>query len=375
MALGITLGVEVEFDLYKNNGAPYRWASPYPIKIAYYKGQTHGNIHQTHGNVALDIYNATHGQIKMEYDWTASATKDNGIELVGPAVDLETNKDMWKYAYDSVSGKVGNSPKGTTEHGTPVSTGMHVHVSGADISRHDVGKILFFVYNKDNGEFIKSVAGRLDNHFCKRLPVVDPDSLNQLFHSDDCPKHAGKPFVRVNAEVAFVHEMVARSRRVGVVNPETNQLHYETREVTETVPRKTFCCTNGKQYRTNENTMGFVMRYSKRNAVNLVPTENTGMFELRLFESPLDIGTFNARLEWSHALVLFCQKCNDVEELNYGAFCRWLMKTDRYPYLHDMLAERGYFNHIISNLEEVISSTDSRIRPEQFSKIVGGYLT
>ncbi len=75
----------------------------------------------------------------------------NGFEVVSVPMSLESHYVKWVDLFKQ------SRPNGLMIRQT---CGMHVHVSRELLSDLTIGKILYFVYSKDNAQFIKDIAGR-----------------------------------------------------------------------------------------------------------------------------------------------------------------------------------------------------------------------
>ncbi|MDE1867787.1 MAG: amidoligase family protein, partial [Thaumarchaeota archaeon] len=81
----------------------------------------------------------------------------NGLEICTAPASISVHKEEFKDFIDMV--------KNSTLEARS-TCGMHVHVDRANLTELQIGKILSFMYNKQNKKLINKIAGRKDNNYC-----------------------------------------------------------------------------------------------------------------------------------------------------------------------------------------------------------------
>lgn len=84
--------------------------------------------------------------------------KPKGFEIVSAPATIDFHKKIWDVFFTYAKKRkcfVINS-----------TCGMHVHVSRRALSNDDIELICYFIYNRDNYDIVKLIAGRQSNFFC-----------------------------------------------------------------------------------------------------------------------------------------------------------------------------------------------------------------
>ena len=87
----------------------------------------------------------------------------NGFEIVTAPSTLNAHKKYWQPFFNS---EVTNNLKSWNTD----TTGLHIHISKSALSQSDIGKILVFINDEKNEEFINHIAGRNSNQWAKKSP-------------------------------------------------------------------------------------------------------------------------------------------------------------------------------------------------------------
>jgi len=103
---------------------------------------------------AKDVYIALHNHVIVKRDGSLSS----GFEIVTAPATIASHKREFKGFYDKVTGLEALS-----------NCGMHVHVDKRSMGEMQIGKMLAFIYKKENIPSIEALAGRSfsSNRFCK----------------------------------------------------------------------------------------------------------------------------------------------------------------------------------------------------------------
>lgn len=225
-------------------------------------------------------------------DGSLSDGGERGFEIVTAPATLEYHKKLWKpfFDYAPTSGLV--AQRTTT-------CGMHVHVSRPRLSWLQIGKIVQFIHEPENRQFIESISGRPAGHYQdylreKRLYVPVSKPVEWIRNSALDPKLQGE-----------IKYMTTKE-------PVTRQLYSPRRDAR-----------------------------SRYTAVNL---QNPHTVEFRLFKATLNPTTFFARLEFCDALVKYCAPGNaSMQELFTACFGQWVAARRKdYPNLADFMAKTGF---------------------------------
>jgi hypothetical protein len=75
---------------------------------------------------------------------------DYGFEMCSRPASIEEQKKRWKLFFN-------NLPEGMA---VSARCGMHIHISKAALTPLQIGKIISFIHNPENGKFISKIAGR-----------------------------------------------------------------------------------------------------------------------------------------------------------------------------------------------------------------------
>jgi hypothetical protein len=104
--------------------------------------------------LAMDVYKALDKHVILKRDGSVH----NGFEIVTAPATLASHKKAFKGFYDQVKGL-----------GAEKNCGMHVHVDKRAMGQMQIGKMLAFLYARDNIANITALAGRsfATNSYCK----------------------------------------------------------------------------------------------------------------------------------------------------------------------------------------------------------------
>lgn len=93
----------------------------------------------------------THAIIKRD------GSVSSGIEICSAPATYNVQKEEFKAFFDNVAAMKLLAKE---------NCGMHVHVDRANLTELQIGKMLSFMYNKENRDFINKISGRKDNSYC-----------------------------------------------------------------------------------------------------------------------------------------------------------------------------------------------------------------
>ena len=137
------LGVELEVERRKD--------CPYEIGE-----MTHNDFYTDKGQFAI-----------MKSDGSLS----NGFEIVTCPATLNAHRESWDKFFN------GKSIKHLKSWNTD-TTGMHVHISRNHLYQLEIGKLLVFINDQKNEEFINHIAGRSSDQWAKKSPKKIMDCVN-----------------------------------------------------------------------------------------------------------------------------------------------------------------------------------------------------
>jgi len=137
------LGVELEVE--RRNGCPYEI------------GEMTTN----------EFYNKGQQFAIMKSDGSLS----NGFEIVTCPATLNAHRENWDKFFNGAAIKHLKSWNTDT-------TGMHVHISRNHLYQLEVGKLLVFINDQKNEEFINHIAGRSSDQWAKKSPKKIMDCVN-----------------------------------------------------------------------------------------------------------------------------------------------------------------------------------------------------
>ena len=89
----------------------------------------------------------------------------NGFEIVTAPATLNAHKKYWKPFFDSGDEAINHLKSWNTD-----TSGIHVHISKSALSQSNIGKILVFINDVKNEDFINHIAGRSSNQWAKKSP-------------------------------------------------------------------------------------------------------------------------------------------------------------------------------------------------------------
>ena len=115
-----------------------------------------------------DFYIKDKGQFAiMKSDGSLS----NGFEIVTCPATLNAHRESWDKFFN------GKSIKHLKSWNTD-TTGMHVHISRNHLYQLEIGKLLVFINDQKNEEFINHIAGRSSDQWAKKSPKKIMDCVN-----------------------------------------------------------------------------------------------------------------------------------------------------------------------------------------------------
>lgn len=90
-----------------------------------------------------------------------------GFEICSRPASLDTHKEKWSNFFANVAPNMVTSFIRSSDLKKIDSCGMHIHINRDPLSDLQIGKILSFVHEPTNYNFIKTIAGRDSNQYCK----------------------------------------------------------------------------------------------------------------------------------------------------------------------------------------------------------------
>ena len=308
----VKLGVELEVEILNNPNAKETFDSKFKVFGSYPKHQILSSYHKKHGNIVKIVDELCNGKITTHYDNTVN----DGFEWIGEPMTLSENILVW----DALLSHKGVAP---FIHGEDVKespgqwgthdVGMHVHVSGDPLSPLTMGKLMKFINDEKNKSFIEFVAGRTLNRFCETQPSRKPTDAIALYHSSKCTK---------------------RTKRGSKIQHFLNG-HYD-------------CYTSGGLPCCKAAAKLIAAKFT-RGAMWVLPTTDTGEYEMRIFKSAVQPERFNSNLEFCVALIEFCHQATlkDLHFKNFGAWMSEIHQRINYPHHLKFLRREGYAKGII----------------------------
>ena len=97
---------------------------------------------------------------------------DNGFEIVTAPCSYAYHKKRWEDFFKN--DKCMQQLKGWNTD----TAGLHIHIGRATLTPTDIGKILVFINDETNNEFINAIAGRDSSQWAKKSPKKITDSLH-----------------------------------------------------------------------------------------------------------------------------------------------------------------------------------------------------
>tara|TARA_R110001592_G_scaffold18825_1_gene77955 strand:+ start:1162 stop:2370 length:1209 start_codon:yes stop_codon:yes gene_type:complete len=115
-----------------------------------------------------DFYNSKTGQFAiMKSDGSLS----NGFEIVTAPATLNAHRENWDTFLNGAAIKHLKSWNTDT-------TGMHIHISRNHLTQLDIGKLLVFINDYKNEEFVNHIAGRNSDQWAKKSSKKISDAVN-----------------------------------------------------------------------------------------------------------------------------------------------------------------------------------------------------
>ena len=114
-----------------------------------------------------DFYNKGNQFAIMKSDGSLS----NGFEIVTCPATLNAHRENWDKFFN------GEAIKHLKSWNTD-TTGMHIHISRNHLYQLEIGKLLVFINDQKNEEFINHIAGRSSDQWAKKSPKKIMDCVN-----------------------------------------------------------------------------------------------------------------------------------------------------------------------------------------------------
>ena len=121
-------------------------------------------------DIAERIHNLFHKYIPFAL-LKSDGSLSNGFEIVTAPSTLNAHKKYWQPFFDS------NETDYLKSWNTD-TTGLHIHISRSALSQSNIGKILVFINDEKNQDFINHIAGRSSNQWAKKSPKKITDGMS-----------------------------------------------------------------------------------------------------------------------------------------------------------------------------------------------------
>jgi hypothetical protein len=284
-----------------------------------------------------------------------------GFEIVTAPSSFDVHKEKWAKFFDE---RIKNRATKHLRSYDTTTCGMHIHLSRAAMTPLQISKMLVFINDPDNKEFIETIAqrkeGQWSHYFPKKLTQSHNITRDQLFEEvTSCPScGSAEKFTCVNG--AWICDAVGCCA-YALVKPVLD--------------------SSGKpivklQLKGTHPTME-----DKYQSLNL---KHKATIEMRIFKGTLNRASFMKNLEFAHALVTYCRnasinsgskvtataKASTSKDLKVDPFVRWLATQSKtYPNLFGFLQSKNILktpvkltkrypkgktnNHVFNNSEAI----------------------
>jgi hypothetical protein len=121
-------------------------------------------------DIAERIHNLMHRHTPFAL-LKSDGSLSNGFEIVTAPSTLNAHKKYWQPFFDS------NETDYLKSWNTD-TTGLHIHISRSALSQSNIGKILVFINDEKNQDFINHIAGRSSNQWAKKSPKKITDGMS-----------------------------------------------------------------------------------------------------------------------------------------------------------------------------------------------------
>jgi hypothetical protein len=263
----------------------------------------------------------------IKHDGSLSNKGKNGFEIVTlPATMAFHKSEMWDDFFNYIAPFLQVQPN---------TTGLHVHIGTDTLRQLTEAKMLMFVNNKLNREFIESVAGRELNSANPNGKVYaiakDDWSFSKILtlkqHNSHCPWHPDnkKTSLQYVVEQGKVKTDTAGNPIIASIKPSA------------VIIRPVCKCAPG------------IYNIEKYHAFNFMTKRPT--VELRMFRGLINKEFLYAALEFTDALADFCD-VTSPKNLSYTDFLSWVClynkdqsgRSKTYPNLTRLLINKSWIN-------------------------------
>ena len=122
-------------------------------------------------DIAERVHNLFHKYIPFAL-LKSDGSLSNGFEIVTAPATLDAHKKYWQPFFDSGDEAINHLKSWNTD-----TAGIHIHISKSALSQGNIGKILVFINDEKNEEFINHIAGRNSNQWAKKSPKKITDGM------------------------------------------------------------------------------------------------------------------------------------------------------------------------------------------------------
>lgn len=163
------------------------------------------------------------GEVGKNVFFERDGSLTNGFEVVTHPMSLPAHRELWKWLQDKGATKGLISHKSTT-------CGLHVHVNRESLTKLQIAKIVAFVNNPANEEFMTALARRYGSAmtgYCRikaeKAKVKKPESSDRYEAVNVTPRHTIEfrifkgtlKYESLVAAVEFVHALCEYTARCG----------------------------------------------------------------------------------------------------------------------------------------------------------------
>lgn len=146
------------------------------------------------------------------------------LELTTMPMDMSSHYDFWDHLFVRMGDDIGDGLN--SQWGGRHQCGFHIHINKEALSALSLGKILVFINDDENTDFITKIAGRA-THYAHRAPknITDIGRADDHDAINTCTKHGTFEFrifagtndkAIILSYLEFVHSLVAWAPMVGI---------------------------------------------------------------------------------------------------------------------------------------------------------------
>lgn len=169
------------------------------------------------------------GELGSKVFFENDGSLSNGFEVITHPMSLPAHRELWKWLHDKSATKGLLSHKG--RGGNSSTCGLHVHVNRDSLTKLQIAKIVAFVNNPDNEEFMTALARRYGSAMTGYCRIkADKAKVGKAAQSEDryeavnvTPRHTIEfrifrgtlKYESLVAAIEFVHALCEYTARCG----------------------------------------------------------------------------------------------------------------------------------------------------------------